>query len=73
MILSHPLSNILFHWFKNSLLKNNDGKFPSLVSKNDILIINVDGCEIDKSNTEKLLGVKFDKKLTFNYQISYIC
>ena len=73
MILSHPLSNILFHWFKNSLPKNNDGKFPSLVSKNDILIINVAGCEIDKSNTEKLLGVKFDKKLTFDYQISYIC
>ena len=72
MILSHPLSNILFHWFKSSLLKNNDGKFPSLVSKNDILIINVAGCEIDKSNTEKLLGVKFDKKLTFDYQISYI-
>ena len=73
MILSHPLSNTLFHWFKNSLLKNNDGKFPSLVSENDGLIINVAGCEIDKSNTEKLLGVKFDKKLTFDYQISYIC
>lgn len=73
MILSHPLSNTFFHWFKNSLLKNNDGKFPSLVRENDRLVINVVECKIDKSNTEKLLGVKFDKKLTFDNQISYIC
>ena len=72
MILSHPLNNTLFHWFKNSLLKNNAGKFPLLVTANDRLIINVAGCKIDKSNTEERLSVKFDKKLTFDDQISYI-
>ena len=35
--------------------------------------MNVDGFKIDKSNTEKLLGVKFDKKLTFDDHISDIC
>ena len=28
--------------------------------------MNVDGFKIDKSDTEKLVGVKFDKKLTFD-------
>ena len=35
--------------------------------------MNVDGFKIDKSNTEKLLGVKFDKKLPFDDHISDIC
>ena len=61
MILSHLLSNTMFDWFKDSLWKNNAGKFPLLISANDRLIINMAGCKIDKSNTEKLLGVKFDK------------
>ena len=33
----------------------------------------VDGFKIDKSDTEKLLGVKFDKKFTFDDHISDIC
>ena len=37
-----------------------------LVSTNDRVSINVDGFKIDKSDTEKLLGVKFDKKFTFD-------
>ena len=28
--------------------------------------MNVDGFKIDKSDTEKLLGVKFDKKMAFD-------
>ena len=35
--------------------------------------MNVDGFKIDKSNTQKLLGVKFDKKLTFDDHIFDIC
>ena len=44
-----------------------------MVSTNDRVSINVDGFKIDKSNTEKLLGVKFDKKLSFDDHISDIC
>ena len=39
-----------------------------LVGQNtkDSVSINVDGCIKQKSDTEKLLGVKFDKKLSFD-------
>ena len=53
-------SNGLFEWFKNNLLKSNADKCHLLVSTNDRVSVNVDGFKIDKSDTEKLLGVKFD-------------
>ena len=61
-------SNGLFEWFKNNLLKSNADKCHLFVSTNDRVSMNVDGFKIDKSDTEKLLGVKFDKKLTFDDQ-----
>ena len=66
-------SNGLFEWFKNNLLKSNADKCHLLVSTNDRVSVNVDGFKIDKSDTEKLLGVKFDKKLTFDDHTSDIC
>ena len=44
-----------------------------LVSTNDRVSMNVDGFKIDKGNTENLLDVKFDQKLTFDDHISDIC
>ena len=35
--------------------------------------MNVDGFKTNNCNTEKLLGVKFDKKLAFDDHISDIC
>ena len=67
------VSNGLFEWFKNNLLKSNANKCHLLVSINDRVSMNVDGFKIDKSDTEKLLGVKFDKKKIFDDQISPIC
>ena len=55
-------SNGLFEWFKNNLLKSNADKYHLLVSADGRVSMNVDGFKIDKSDTEKLLGVKFDKK-----------
>ena len=66
-------SNGLSEWFKNNLLKSNADKCHFLVNTNDRVSMNVDGFKIDKSNTEKLLGVKFDKKLPFDDHISDIC
>ena len=60
-------SNDLLEWFKNNLLKSNADKCHLLV------IMNVDGFKLDKSDTEKLLVAKFDKKLTFDDHISNIC
>ena len=54
--------NGLFEWFKNNLLKSNADKYHLLVSADGRVSMNVDGFKIDKSDTEKLLGVKFDKK-----------
>ena len=76
-ILLHPLSKhpiaSLFEWFKNNLFKSNADKCHLFVITNYRASISVDGFQIDKSDTEKLLGVKFDKKLTFDYHISDIC
>ena len=66
-------SNGLFEWFKNNLLKSNADKYRLLVSTNGRVTMNADGFKIDKSDTEKLLGVKFDKKLAFDDHISDIC
>ena len=66
-------SNGLFEWFKNNLLESNADKCHLLVSTNDRVSMNADGFKIDKSDTEKLLGVKFDKKLSFDDHFSEIC
>ena len=44
-----------------------------LVSTNDRVSMNLDGFKTDKSDTENLLDVKFDQKLTFDYHISDVC
>ena len=54
-------------------MKSNAEKSHLLVSTNDRVSMNVDGFKKDKSDTEKLLSVKFDKKLTFDDHISDIC
>ena len=53
-------SNCLFEWFKNNLLKRNAEKYHLM------------GLKKNKSEIEKLLGVKFDRKLTFDDHISNI-
>ena len=67
------VSNGLSEWFKDNLLKSNADKCHLLISTNDRVSINVDRFKVDKSNTEILLGVKFDKKLTFDDHVSNIC
>ena len=67
-------SNGLFEWFKSNFLKSNADKCHLLVSTNDrASSTNVDGFKIDKSYTEKLLDVNFDRKLNFDDRISHIC
>ena len=72
LLSKHPIAS-LFEWFKNNLFKSNADKCHLFVSTNYRASMSVDGFQIDKSDTEKLLGVKFDKKLTFDYHISDIC
>ena len=54
-------------------MRSDADKCHLLVSTNDRVSLNEDGFKIDKSDTKKLLGVKFDKKVTSDDHISEIC
>ena len=64
------VSDTLFNWFKNNRLKNNVDKCHVLVSTSKPVGIKVGDYAIDKSECEKLLGVKIDVNLNFNNHIS---
>ena len=63
----------LFEWFENNLLKNNAHKCHLSVSSSDAVSLRVSECDIKNSECEKLLGVKFDKKLKFEKRITGTC
>ena len=62
-----------FKWFKDNLFKGNPDKCHLLVSTNEKIKINIGDFSIENSDCEKLLGVKIDNKLTFDYHVSDIC
>ena len=66
-------SKALFEWFENSLLKIYADKCHLLVSSSDAINLRVSEYDIKNSECEKLLGVKFDNKLTFKKRITDIC
>ena len=66
-------SKALFEWFENNLLKSNTDKCHLLVSSTDAVNLRVSEYDIKNSECEKLLGVKFDNKLTFEKRITDIC
>ena len=63
-------SKALFEWFENNLLKSNANKCNLLVSSSDAVNLRVSEYDIKNSECEKLLGVKFDNKLTFEKHIT---
>ena len=67
-------SQTLLQWVTNNIMKANPDKFHLLLSiPDDNLLVNVDQYEIHNSTNEKLLGVTFDNKLTFNEHVSGLC
>ena len=67
-------ASALLNWIGNNGLKANPDKFHLILSeKNQDLSIRVDSINIKNSNTEKLLGIKIDNKLTFDPHVSDIC
>ena len=66
-------SKALFESFENNLLKSNANKCHLLVSSSDAVNLRVSEYDIKNSECEKLLGVKFDNKLTFEKHITDIC
>ena len=57
----------------DSQMKANPDKCHFIYSTNDTVNLIVENQIIDNGTFKKLLGVKFDYKLTFNAQIDDIC
>ena len=67
------LSKILFQWFMDNQMKADPGKCHFICSTNDRVNLIVENQIIANSTSEKLPGVSFDYKLTFNAHIDDIC
>ena len=63
----------LFRWFENNPLKGNAAKCNFLVNTSQEAILNVNNFKIKSSDCEKLLGVKYDSKLSFDQHITDLC
>ena len=66
-------SEILFKWFNDNLMRINADKYHLLVSTNNTVKIKIGNFDITNSKSEKVLGVKFDHKLSFDDHISELC
>ena len=66
-------SKDLLKWFDDNLMKSNPNKCHLLVSSCGKIKIKIGDFEIENSKCEKLLGIRFDNRLTFDYYISGLC
>ena len=66
-------SEILFKGFNDNLMKINADKCHFLVTTNNTAKIKIGNFDTTNSKSEKLLGVKFDNKLSFDDHISELC
>ena len=66
-------SETLFKWFNENLMRINADKCHLLVSTNITVKIKIGNFDINNSKSEKLLGVTFDHKLSFDDHIFELC
>ena len=66
-------SKIHFQWIMDKQINASPDKCHFSCCTNDTINLIVENQIIDNSKSEKLLGVKFDYKSTFNAQIDDIC
>ena len=67
------LMKSLEEWFDYNLMKSNPDKCHLLVSTNGNVAIRIGNFQIENSKREKLLGIPFDNKLSFDCHFSEIC
>ena len=67
------ISKPLLKWFKDNKMKLNPAKGYLMLSGEENIGINVGNVIIKNSQNEKLLGVFFDEKATFRYNIENMC
>ena len=63
----------LFQWFKENHMQANPDKCHLLVTNKTLTSVNINGFQITNSTEEKLLGIKFDSKLSFENHVSSLC
>ena len=63
----------LFRWFKENHMKANPDKCHLLVETNLLTSVNINAFQITSSTEEKLIGTKFDSKLSFENHVSSLC
>ena len=65
------------NWFKTNNMIVNPDKFQSMIisSKKDLTqsVLNINGVELTRESSVKLLGIETDKKLNFEKHIFNIC
>ena len=66
-------SKTLFKWFNDNQMKANPDKCHFICSSSVKTSIMIENKQIRNSSCEKLLGVFFDSKLTFQSHIDNIC
>ena len=66
-------SKTLFQWFAGNQMKANPDKCHFICSSNLRTNTMIKNRQIDNSNCERLLGIFFDIKLTFQSHIDNIC
>ena len=65
-------ANLLFNWFKSNQMKSNEDKCHVLLSTDETVQVNIATARINHNKCEKLLGIKIDCKLSFDYHIGNI-
>ena len=63
----------MFKWFGDNLFKGNANKYHLLLDVKDEVSMKTGDFNIVNNKGAKLLGVKFDYKLTFNSHVSNLC
>ena len=66
-------AKLLFQWFSDNQMKGNEDKCHVLISTKENVCVNIGTTQITNSACEKLLGIKVDSSLNFEYHIGSIC
>ena len=65
-------SIMLFKWFSSNMMEARKDKFHLIINSNQYTSMKLDNIELENSNCERLLWVKFDLKLNFKEHLDGI-